>query len=517
MPRTNVIHQDGQGQIIHAADVGNPDQYLAWLSRGVYVVTEAAPAGTGSLSADPTGTNDSTAAIQEKLTNAPAGSTIILPPGTYLVSNLTSTTNVKIRGAGRNKTTLKAKSGSSGTLLSHSSAWGEVSDLDVDLTAAPTMDGVVFNNTNEVQARNVRVLYGSRGIAVTGASGSCYYDRLYCKNQTTAGVQIGEGGAEHHIGTVQVLVDDAAITMASGFEWTRTAATDLGGLYGGEIRVTRSAGTITTGINLHSTVVSSFVGVFGTKFVADNINGGNPVVLQNVDNLRLAQLWMTGTGGYGCLMDGATNVLIEQWFASCAGFGAYDFAATNQAANWIDVGQGRCTQGNVFHMPTSGKPTNLSWSPQINYDNAAFSNDFTSLINAVPGNSSYRRYQSPCLIPTLDTGGGAQCFGLYGVDGGAHYYMRVDAAGKLQMLPDAFDRTSWLLDNKGNGTLYGGLRTGNTGATIFSGSGVPGLPATVTSVNAGDYYFRTDTPTTANQRLYVCVTGGATPTWVGIV
>jgi hypothetical protein len=47
------------------------------------------------------------------------------------------------------------------------------------------------------------------------------------------------------------------------------------------------------------------------------------------------------------------------------------------------------------------------------------------------------------------------------------------------------------------------------GAHFLSGSGLPGGAAT-----AGDFYFRTDTPATANQRIYVC-TGGST--WVGIV
>jgi hypothetical protein len=33
----------------------------------------------------------------------------------------------------------------------------------------------------------------------------------------------------------------------------------------------------------------------------------------------------------------------------------------------------------------------------------------------------------------------------------------------------------------------------------------------------GDFYWRTDTPGTANQRLYVCTAGGTPGTWVGIL
>ena len=48
------------------------------------------------------------------------------------------------------------------------------------------------------------------------------------------------------------------------------------------------------------------------------------------------------------------------------------------------------------------------------------------------------------------------------------------------------------------------------GATILGGSGAPG--AALGAV--GNYYFRTDTPATANQRIYVKT---AAATWTGIV
>jgi hypothetical protein len=54
----------------------------------------------------------------------------------------------------------------------------------------------------------------------------------------------------------------------------------------------------------------------------------------------------------------------------------------------------------------------------------------------------------------------------------------------------------------GNGTT--------TGAKLFSGSGAP-----ATGMGAvGDYYFRSDTPATANQRIYVKT---AAAVWTGIV
>jgi hypothetical protein len=53
------------------------------------------------------------------------------------------------------------------------------------------------------------------------------------------------------------------------------------------------------------------------------------------------------------------------------------------------------------------------------------------------------------------------------------------------------------------------------GGRITSGSGAPITPGS-TDPTAGDIYFRTDTPETADQRIYICTVGGSSPTWVGI-
>lgn len=52
------------------------------------------------------------------------------------------------------------------------------------------------------------------------------------------------------------------------------------------------------------------------------------------------------------------------------------------------------------------------------------------------------------------------------------------------------------------------------GGNLSSGTGAPTIAGT-----AGDLFFRTDTPTTADQRIYVCTVTGAAgaATWVGIV
>jgi hypothetical protein len=49
------------------------------------------------------------------------------------------------------------------------------------------------------------------------------------------------------------------------------------------------------------------------------------------------------------------------------------------------------------------------------------------------------------------------------------------------------------------------------------GSGVPALATVPTGGSVGEYYFRTDTPGTVTQRIYVCTVAGTTSaigTWV---
>ncbi|MHB8573553.1 MAG: peptidase associated/transthyretin-like domain-containing protein [Candidatus Dormibacteria bacterium] len=58
--------------------------------------------------------------------------------------------------------------------------------------------------------------------------------------------------------------------------------------------------------------------------------------------------------------------------------------------------------------------------------------------------------------------------------------------------------------------LVGGLR-------VFQGSGAPPNTVNGAEPQGGDIWLRTDTPSTANQRVYICTTGGSSPVWSGIL
>lgn len=98
----------------------------------------------------------------------------------------------------------------------------------------------------------------------------------------------------------------------------------------------------------------------------------------------------------------------------------------------------------------------------------------------------------------------------------------VPGVGKAGTSFSAAQDTSLYRDSVGVLATGGGLRLGNNpvvtsgnsavaaGSRIFSGSGAPG---TITGAASGDFYFRSDTPTVAGQRLY---TFNGT-TWTGIL
>ena len=54
------------------------------------------------------------------------------------------------------------------------------------------------------------------------------------------------------------------------------------------------------------------------------------------------------------------------------------------------------------------------------------------------------------------------------------------------------------------------------GMRVWSGSGAPGSSTVGGAASVGDLYLRTDTPTTANQRIYTCTTAGTPGTWTAV-
>lgn len=92
----------------------------------------------------------------------------------------------------------------------------------------------------------------------------------------------------------------------------------------------------------------------------------------------------------------------------------------------------------------------------------------------------------------------------YGNYGLAYYAWGAGSPGTESLISTATDLT----------VKQAGAHAWASGSKIYNGSGAPTIAGT-----AGDFYLRRDTPSIANQRIYICtITGGAgTATWIGII
>lgn len=104
--------------------------------------------------------------------------------------------------------------------------------------------------------------------------------------------------------------------------------------------------------------------------------------------------------------------------------------------------------------------------------------------------SQFRNYATSASVSTMLLQGGVS-----GVTGD---YIRVNNSSAVKLAGINY-----------NGGLQPGTAAG-VGCSIYSGSGAPNVATSV----AGDVYFRTDTPSTALQRLYVAT---AANTWTGVL
>ena len=109
-----------------AADMNSTSLELAAMG-GTHNVLNAAYSG----GADPTGTSDSTAAINGAISGLPAaGGTVCLPAGTYKISSpLTITTGLVLAGAGKHATTITSAAASSIFNFTGNTHWWDIGNL----------------------------------------------------------------------------------------------------------------------------------------------------------------------------------------------------------------------------------------------------------------------------------------------------------------------------------------------------------------------------------------------------
>jgi hypothetical protein len=223
------------------------------------------------------------------------------------------------------------------------------------------------------------------------------------------------------------------------------------------------------------------------NMVYTSLNGcaadGNPIAYL-IDTCQSVAL--TGCGGEG----NTTNT-----FKVTGGYGitlTSPWVYNNYADAIYITGSAHCVTviGAIDNLPHAGATSFIKTDAGTNV--ALLSCNNTTANNLATGTTA----------TVVDNGGSAIFPGTFRVSNGAAITFGV--AGDT----DLYRLGSNSLATDGLFTAFGGLNS-QGGSTLYSGSGAP---SNTNGVN-GDYYFRTDTPGTTNQRIYVKSAGS----WVGIL
>lgn len=309
------------------------------------------------------GSTDDTTAIDAAVTAAASGDTIFFPPGSYVRTAWTVTKFLRILGSGEDKTTLKAKTGTTGPFININFAAltpnFEMGGFTVDMTNAATQDAVKCNNVKRGgYVHNITINLGATGLTITN-SGAAYYSNILIFDQTTAGVNVdGDGGLETKFQNL-VVSTLTAVTTPVGFKVTRTAATDVGGVFLQNVQVNQSSpGTITKGFLFTSSASNTPFIIFADQCVADGMAGPGWEFV-NVDQANLVDCWSSVLTNAAVKIDGGLRLAFSGGFynAAAASQGAFEFANSNTRTTITGAG---LSGAYAYKMPGSNGPTLLS-------------------------------------------------------------------------------------------------------------------------------------------------------------
>lgn len=465
------------------------------------------------------GSNDDTAAITVAMSaaNSAGGGIVYSPHGTYITGNQTLYSNVRIIGAGAGVTTWKLKNGSNTDLLSaqtnlinlsalaQSSGNGTLSNFSIE---SMTLDG---NQANQTGTSYTLRFYGYRFTLRDLEIINGYSDGILCDWNGTAS-------------DMEARIDNVRIHNCNG------AGLRMGGPHDSRI----------------DNVLSHSNGSHGFHF-GPNAGG---TLCKNIHPYSLTQ----SVSAVGCLCEASSMSYVDCMFegsdfvqfaaiaANISINGGMIFGNTGYAGVGLQLGQ----VGSATPIPgqinqSAGATTSVGASICnintlfLNCTNGVinFRNEFRNNIianvyqtsgtflvsNHYPDGSDQLFINISGLANdhTWNTQGGIQIassnsqaflFGnasgtsIFDLDGNGKVFSLVNG-GQFYGYSDNFTTPKFFLDGAG-----GTLRLNNA-STFFSGSGAPSN----SNGSNGDFYFRSDTPGTTNQRIYVKSAGS----WVGIV
>lgn len=421
--------------------------------------------------ADPTGTNDSTTVIQSAINAVPSGGGVVyFPAGTYKLSSaLTVNSNTTLRGDGANTSVLSQTTGTANGLSATDIAYVTIRDLQIKGPATGSGVGISFGlsvDTNMAYLDFTDLLvtsFGSHGISLRTPIVS-KFERVVCANN---------GGDGFHLTSATTCTSCSFVSCfanansAYGYNLANVSYSQLVGCASDAndngYLLNTCQGVTLTGCGSEAQTVSNFI------LEAGNCN-------------TIVGCWVRLNVTYGI------HVTSGEVLASLVGC-LEDTASS--ATNFIKVDSG-CTASVINCQNITANSFASNTTTQITGGNAAVG-------QAADG-----------------TAGDFNVNGTLNVSAGATIKFGSSADTDLYRLGSgelATDGSFTSFTSVNYPLLISGL-TG--GGRISQGSGAPSKPNSINPV-AGDIYFRTDTPSTADQRIYICTVGGGTPTWVGVV
>jgi|SRR5579859_536826 len=415
-----------------------------------------------------------------------SGGSILFPDGIYKYSGITLSglTDVSIIGVGT-ASILAPTSGHTAITITNGTRC-HVSNLKIDGSINGGAIGLSISGDLDSRFQNLHI---------TGLSG----DAIFVQGDATIGNEI-------HFAHVTCRNNGGY-----GYHYARTTLTDTGGVYFNDFSAlynTQGLG----GINIDASAAVSSVGTFHwfMNTIIDSYTAVNGIQIHNAHHNRFIQSWFANlaTPGKAVLLldgDGYMNDFLQAYIVNTgSGAGTYNIAINGtQHDNQFD--QFDFDGNNVtahVHQGSSGA------NNFVNFYNIFGGQPLTDTQSALYSRGTVVQQFGPLTVEAPGSGSSSS-FGLDDpTNPGKQKWLR-NSNGSFQLLNAAFSSTIFRVDD-GGFTVIGGPCNLNGGSSLMSGSGAPGSGIG----SQGDYYFRTDTPSIANQRIYV-KTGSST--WVGIV
>jgi hypothetical protein len=450
---------------------------LNHIDAGISATYGLAPSG------DPTGTTD-TSAIQAADSS---GSLIRLAPGQwYIKAPALAASSQWLQGSGP-ATVLNVVSGQAGLTLSGPSKFW-LSDLAFGIGS------------------------GSYGVTVNGASDFHAWNLYLSGPAAAGGITVnGDDPTEQHWSDIML-----RNVGGTAFGYTRTTAADTGGMYLSRVRVVSPPASAAHGFAFTSTATGgTAVNGFLDQCVSDNYYG-DAVYFSNVSNFRVSQQWAglnagaaSGSAPLHVTGSNCYNLVFSECYLSQA-LPAGKCALIDGGAHEISIGGHTVFDGDAGAVALGLAGAGGNFRLGAHYRYVGTLTDTPSALAASAGTAM------PVTFQTSGGGGSSNTVGIDDVQHAGNQVWVRNSNGALQFLNTGFSATTAQLTQSGQfiASQFQSALTG--GGSISQGSGAPSKPNGV-NPNAGDIYFRTDTPSTANQRIYICTTGGASPAWSGIV